>query len=111
MLHPDVARELQEKNLKILSRHKGGFQFIETFFPYTSGEIGPYYVQSGVVQNNGFDFEGAVSNMTFMVKQTLGERPDDTIISGGESRDWIFSIPIAARLRVPHTMIYKDGSI
>lgn len=32
-----------------------------------------------------------------------------TIISGGERRDWFFSIPIARKLGLPHLFIYKSG--
>ncbi|QHT59944.1 phosphoribosyltransferase [Paenibacillus lycopersici] len=31
------------------------------------------------------------------------------LISGGERRDWFFSIPMAARLGVPHVMLFKNG--
>ena len=31
------------------------------------------------------------------------------VISGGETRDWIFSNPTAVTLGVPHLMLYKDG--
>ena len=47
--------EVQQKHLEILVRN-GGFQFTDSFFPYTSGQIGPYYVQSAVVMNNGKDY-------------------------------------------------------
>ena len=32
-------------------------------------------------------------------------------ISGGQTRDWIFSAPVANRLRVPHISIYKNGRV
>ncbi|MBP1992940.1 hypothetical protein [Paenibacillus eucommiae] len=32
-----------------------------------------------------------------------------TIISGGERRDWFFSIPIAKKLQVPHLFLFKSG--
>ncbi len=31
-------------------------------------------------------------------------------ISGGQTRDWIFSGPVAKRLNIPHITIFKDGS-
>ena len=112
MMQKDVAIGLQEKNLDRLKR-RGGFKFTNTFFPYASGEIGPYYVQSGVVQNNGHDLAEAVSNMAFMVEQTIGVPyiNNNTVISGGETRDWIFSLPIATQLKIPHAMLYKNGKI
>lgn len=30
-------------------------------------------------------------------------------ISGGERRDWFFSLPVAIRMGLPHLYIYKDG--
>lgn len=103
----DVCKDLQEKHLKILSRN-GAFQFTETFFPYTSGEIGPYYVQSAVVLKNGEDYRSSIADMGKLVRE-VGYNPE--VISGGESRDWIFSFPIAADMGLPHMMIYKDGKI
>ncbi|MNI02435.1 hypothetical protein D3C73_553090 [compost metagenome] len=32
-----------------------------------------------------------------------------TIISGGERRDWFFSIPIAKKLKIPHIFLFKSG--
>lgn len=32
-----------------------------------------------------------------------------SIISGGERRDWFFSIPIAKKLKLPHIFLYKSG--
>ncbi|WP_168120064.1 phosphoribosyltransferase [Paenibacillus sp. HB172176] len=41
----------------------------------------------------------------YLAQQVL--RPE--MISGGERRDWFFSIPIAQRLNLPHVMLYKSG--
>ena len=101
-------REIQRAGLGILSRHKGGFQFTNTFFPYTSGEIGPYYVQAGVVQNNATDYSNATQSMTEIVRPYVKPGVID-IIAGGESRDWIFSFVVARELGLPHIMLYKDG--
>src|SRR5690606_10969459 len=32
-----------------------------------------------------------------------------TVISGGERRDWFFSIPVAAKLGLPHIYLFKSG--
>jgi orotate phosphoribosyltransferase len=106
-----IGHQLPERNLDILVRN-GGFRFTDTFFPFTSGQIGPYFVQSGVVQNKGEDFVKAVSDMWLMVKsvEDIGRRRFD-VISGGESRDWIFSMPVAVLMQKPHDMIYKDGKV
>ena len=38
-------------------------------------------------------------------------REESPVISGGESRDWDFSNPVAARMSLPHCKIYKDGKM
>lgn len=106
----EVDREVQKRNLIALAKSPGGFQFTRTFFPYTSGEIGPYYVQSAGIMADGAAYAAACHDMATLVKQTLGEGYAG-VISGGESRDWIFSGPVAERLQLPHTMIYKDGKV
>ena len=112
---PDNAF-IQQRGLDILARHKGGFQFTNTFFPYTSGEIGPYYVQSGVVQNDGMDYYHAISDMSALVERTIcRDCLSQIVISGGETRDWIFSNPVSVHLSrehnksIPSVMLYKDG--
>lgn len=39
-------------------------------------------------------------------------QPDRTLhaISGGERRDWYFSLPVAERLGLPHVSLFKDGA-
>ena len=104
-------KETQKRNLDILVKNKG-FQFTDTFFPYTSGEIGPYYVQSGVVMNNGLDYSQAVEDMTELVSNTIDTYANkNVVITGGETRDWIFSNPVAIQLGLDSSMIYKNGKI
>ena len=105
-----IAIELQEKALVALSKNKG-FRFIETFFPYTSGEIGPYYVQSGDIMRNAFDYKQAVLDMALAAKRIFWKDGTSEIVSGGETRDWIFSNPTAIQLGLPSAMLYKDGKI
>ncbi len=109
-----VDRKLQEKHLVILVKNSG-FQFSSTFFPYTSGEIGPYYINSECVMKNGEDYAEAISDMTKLIISNISydKKLDrsNNIISGGESRDWIFSFPVAYQLKAPHLMIYKDGKM
>ena len=52
-------------------------------FWYTSGRPGPFYVNT---QNNDID-----------------------VISGGERRDWFFSIPVSIELELPHIFLFKNG--
>lgn len=103
--------KMQERNLKDLFR-LGGFKFTDTFFPYTSGEIGTYYVQSIDITKEGRAYQRAIGDMTELMQATLlGWDIYSMVISGGESRDWDFSNPIASKLAVPHAKIYKDGKI
>jgi len=106
----DVQRDVQRRNLLALAQSPGGFQFTKTFFPYTSGEIGPYYVQSAAIMADGHNYAIACEDMANMVRDTLGQDWKG-IISGGESRDWVFSGPVAGRLHFPGTWIYKDGKV
>jgi orotate phosphoribosyltransferase len=100
-----LRQEMQERNLQALVEN-GAFQFTDTFFPYTSGQIGPYYVQSAVVTKDGDDFRQACEDLDYMVSRVIGK---NDIISGGESRDWIFSFRVATEVGAPHFMLYKDG--
>ncbi len=105
--------KLNKRNLEILVKNDG-FKFVDTFFPYTSGKIGPYYVNSEVVMKNGSDYNQAIMDMYNLVFHMIAERvygSSDVVISGGERRDWIFSLPTANRLEKSHLMIYKDGKI
>lgn len=105
-----VKRQLQERNLGFLVQDSG-FQFTDTFFPYTSGEIGPYYLQTGVIQNNPSHARVALQDFASLISQGMKNTHYD-LISGGETRDWIFSIPIALQiLGKSHVMLYKDGKI
>jgi orotate phosphoribosyltransferase len=101
------CKHVQEQNLERLARN-GAFQFSDTFFPYTSGEIGNYYVQSAEVTKNGEDYRNAIKDMRELI--SIAESAHEIgAISGGESRDWIFSYPVAVELETPHFAIYKDG--
>ncbi len=109
-MEPGDRIAMQERGLDILARSKDGFKFTSTFFPYTSGEIGPYYVQSGGVQCTGRDYITAINDMASLVSDAIGaERVSKAVVSGGETRDWIFSNPVAFKLGMPHVMLYKDG--
>ncbi|MHB1627835.1 MAG: hypothetical protein ACYCVB_05575 [Bacilli bacterium] len=37
------------------------------------------------------------------------EANSPTVVSGGERRDWFFSIPLARALKLPHLFLFKDG--
>lgn len=100
---------LQEKHLGFLSQAKDGFKFTDTFFPYTSGEIGPYYIQSAAIQASGIQYNEACKDMETLIRSSNPGMSEMGVISGGESRDWMFSYPLADRLSIPHLAIYKNG--
>ncbi len=100
--------DMQERALKSLVDNSG-FQFTNTFFPYTSGQIGPYFVQSADVMKNGESFRKAIEDMSTATSYLDSNNVDDLIISGGETRDWIFSNPVGSELCLPTVMLYKDG--
>lgn len=104
-----VDRDMQTRNLAALAKSLGGFKFSETFFPYTSGEIGSYYVQSASIMADGNAYAQACKDMAGLLAHVTEGRYGNAIISGGESRDWVFSFPVAQMLNLPHFMIYKDG--
>lgn len=106
----DRVKRIQERNLQAIVKSPKGFQFTDTFFPYTSGQIGPYYVQSAGILANPSDYINAITDMTLLTQHTL-VGPYIDYIAGGESRDWIFSLRVAAALRKPAVMIYKDGKV
>lgn len=101
-----VNRRLQSENLDILVEN-GGFKFTGTFFPYTSGEIGPYFVNSEVVMRNGQAYMFAVNSLVRLIGQS--ESPE--VISCGESRDWCFGPAVAYQAGLACAMIYKDKKI
>lgn len=103
------AKERQKSHLRRLVRN-GGFEFTDTFKPYTSGEIGPYYVQSAAILKNGSDFYIACKDMESLIRETVGGEGFD-MISGGETRDWMFSFPIQIAFQKPQAMLYKNGKI
>jgi len=102
--------DIQEMGLKTLVE-SGSFKFTDTFFPYTSGQIGPYFVNSENVSGNAVTYRNALNLMDDRIRARLTPDELDRIdgISGGESRDWVFSYSIADRLKKAHLAIYKDG--
>ena len=99
---------MQERNLQFLIEDNG-FQFSDTFFPYTSGQIGPYYVSSESVMSNGWHYKIACEDLSDLIEMEYPRKLVD-VIAGGEKRDWIFSGPVAMCLEKAHVMICKDGT-
>jgi len=99
---------LQETNLRNLLKN-GAFQFVDEatpWFPYTSGQVGPYYFQSTTIEKDGAAYATAIRSLVEFIQSDAA--PFD-VIAGGESRDWDFSNPVAVALRKPHLKLYKDG--
>ncbi|MBI2043552.1 hypothetical protein HYT25_04140 [Candidatus Pacearchaeota archaeon] len=102
-----VERDLQEKNLGLILKNDG-FQFTDTFIPCASGEISPFFVHAESVTKDGEAYFYAIQSLCSIVTEQIG-RDKFNVISGGESRDWDFSNPLAVTLISPHSKIYKDG--
>ncbi|MFA5042480.1 MAG: hypothetical protein WC381_02370 [Kiritimatiellia bacterium] len=89
----------------------GAFRFVDErtpWFPYTSGQVGPYYVQSITVEKDGPAYAAAIQSLAGLIRTEFGAFD---AISGGETRDWDFSNPVAVALRKPHLKMYKDGKV
>src|SRR3989338_6836499 len=84
----------------------------DTFIPYTSGKIGNYKIQSDVLQEfgNARLYKQAVNLMQTLYEyvEAQGTSPT-TVITGGETKDWIFSAPVAEQMRIPHVSLHKSG--
>jgi len=107
MISDERKLELQERNLASLVK-QGEPKFTEQWFPYTSGEVGPYYIQSVIVANDGKDYRVAIDSVAELIEGTIGLDSFD-VIGGGETRDWDFSNPVAYALGKPHFKAYKGG--
>jgi orotate phosphoribosyltransferase len=101
-----IKLQLQQENLALLVKN-GGFAFTDKFFLYTSGQIGPYFVQSIDITKRGSDYAKTINSLIKLIYGYIGLDKFD-IISGGETRDWDFSNPIAVKLVKPHAKLYKD---
>ena len=56
------------------------------------------------------EFREVIDAIVEIVKPLLN-LSEKVAISGGQRRDWIFSGPVARRLKVPHISVYKNGEI
>ena len=108
-------------------------------FWYTSGTLGPYYINTHFLYGSEaeanqllVDIEAAVKDPVHLTQQLSAQimsqyqqQPifqavinqlvsslagyDFDFVSGGERRDYFFSIPVAALLNKPHLTLLKDG--
>ncbi len=105
-----VYVDRQETNLRNLLK-TGAFQFVDDatpWFPYTSGQVGPYYFQSTTIEKDGAAYAVAIQALAELIRLDMGAFD---VISGGETRDWDFSNPVAVALQKPHLKLYKNGKI
>ena len=96
--------KLQREHIYFLIK-KGAFQFTDTFFCFPSGEIGPYRIETSVIQQDGIMGKKIYSDIA---KHLNKQKLDFDLISGGEIMGWIFSNQIATELGKPSIMIDKD---
>jgi orotate phosphoribosyltransferase len=113
-------------------------------FWYTSGTVGPYYInthylyggQSEAERFLAFIEEGRSDRTRFpldMKRRLMQQVETDALfcgtidclaraasanddfdfdfVSGGERRDWFFSLPVAERLGKPHLLVYKNREV
>jgi hypothetical protein len=97
-----------------------------------SGEVGFFDINTERLVGDGNRFKEFGEDSKAMYLHTLnmmGENPDYNriielvaekadeltstrgFISGGQTRDWLFSCPVAYKLRLPHVSIYKNGEM
>ena len=72
------------------------------FHEKLSARVGEQFEKDAAFRNV---IESLVSNI-----QTREGADEIDWISGGERRDWFFSLPVAMTMGLPHLYIYKDGS-
>ena len=102
----DVRKELRNRNLNNLIA-LGGLKFDEVFYPYTSGKIGPYFLESLEITSNGDAYRQARDDMCRYIAEFLGFNSFE-FISGGETKDWDFSNAVASELGYGHIKLYKN---
>jgi len=57
------------------------------------------------------DFDEVIDIMAGKVQELLDDYDGVVAVSGGQTRDWVFSGPIAHKLVVPHIILFKDGRV
>ncbi len=103
--------QLARQGLEILIRNKC-ITFTPPFTVYTSGKIGPDKVDCGKILKTPGDQYHAATLLHFLYQST--ERiapPPTTLITGGETIDWIYSNRVAELAHLPASMLYKNGGV
>lgn len=94
----------------------GGPEAARDLLQYIDTDSGSVSFHDGMVERiqRQLDSNAAFSQVIDALVETLRSRSGfDTVncISGGERRDWFFSLPVAMRTGLPHLYIYKDHSL
>ena len=82
-------------------------------FWYTSGKIGPYFINAQFFNEVKKQYEtnsiyqDVITQMKNLIEKNINIDEID-YISGGERRDWYFSNILAYLLQKPHITIFKD---
>lgn len=78
-------------------------------FIYVSGKIGPVYVDCSRLQSNPDDWELVNQYQAAQIRAVeASTKLEKAVITGGETRDLPFSIPVAKKLGRPHLIIRKE---
>jgi len=106
----------------------GGFKNVPPVI-LASGEVGFYYINTEKLSRDGGKFKDYGNDSKAMynhavnmtqehpkfkaVTDRITEKAEELLpevgaISGGQTRDWLFSCPVAHNLNVPHISIYKN---
>ncbi len=76
-------------------------------FLFTNKTVHPFYIDCSKLQDSPYYWDYATNNLGMLVESSV-DVSRISRISGGESRDLLFSIPVAQMLDVPHVIIRKD---
>lgn len=102
----------------------GAFKELERPVILASGHLGIYYINTEKIlnDNNKFkdftdDIEGMASHCdklletnkdyNFVIDALADRVGKEQVIAGGQTRDWIFSVPVSKKLCLPHYWIFK----
>ncbi len=100
--------DLVFKNTSIGLYSTGAFRVMnehhEHPFLFKNKTVHPFYIDCARLQNSTFYWRYVTNNLTHLVEQNNSI----TRISGGESRDLPFSIPVALNVGLPHVLLRKE---
>src|SRR3989338_8994515 len=116
----------------------GGYRDLDQPVIFAGGDLGLYYVNAEALLFDGGEWKNHKGSSVELMNYALGRMGESEefaevigilataidpkfarrkiplhtrAISGGETRDWIFSGPVAHELGYPHISVYKKGSL